>query len=514
MIVNFEGKTAPVDDEHGKCADIIVPRSDLIEKNEHINCLETSLNNQLSEHAFEMELVEKTHTLEMQKTCEQYELTIKGLNEKRMALERKYREERNVINAAIEERNEAHTSKIIQIEAKLNEKILIESEKSVELKKEMDAMREDYEKQLRESEENHQKTVETMKKEFKTMLDERETEIRRMQDEIQTKKEEFYQYCSQLNLDADRKLTQLKLSYEQRQKETNDSLLKWRTDASILTKKIESTSSTCEQLRSDIATLLDENNRNKKCINQLEQNITELQRDIGIRNKLLADKEACLLQAIEHSNDMEKMKQFMNERAIQLEAQIQPLDEEIKSKAYKIYEMEESKRKLQCKIDELTIELNRLRNRCKAIAIDLKGEKTKTRILETIFQRMHSDIALLAENIQNLPKLKELSLAITKKYLSKLKHIETEDISKPEETEQNDEEPEPKLEKRESKRKIVKQTDVDEKDHSDESFDKMKLIKENLMLLTEIDKLKKSNRTMSQRIYYLETIVKVPLKNP
>lgn len=392
-----------------------MPRNDLIEKNEHIECLETRLNNQLSEHSFELELVEKTHTLEMQKTCEQYELTIKTLNNKRRALEQKYHEERNLINAAIEERNEAHTSKIIQIEAKLNEKILIESDKSIELRKEMDAMKEDYEKQLRESEENHQNTIETMKMEFKTMLDERETEIQRMHDEIQTKKEEFYQYCNELNLDADRKLTQLKLNYEQRQKETNDSLLKWRTDASILTKKIESTSSTCEQLRKDITTLIDENNRNKKLINQLEQNIAELQRDIDIRNKLLGDKEACLIQAIEHSNAMEKMKQFMNERAIQLEAQIQPLDEEIKSKAYKIYEMEESKQKLQSSIDDLNIEIDRLRSRCKAIALVNRAEKRKTSHLETVIQRMYSDIALLAENIQNLPKLKELSLAIFKK---------------------------------------------------------------------------------------------------
>lgn len=97
------------------------------------------------------------------------------------------------------------------------------------------------------------------------------------------------------------------------------------------------------------------------------------------------------------------------------------------------------------------------------------------------------------------------------------KQIETGDFMKREETEQTVlkvREVEPKLEKHASKRKIIKQTDVDEKDQSAESFDKTKLIKENLMLLSEMEKLKKSNRTMSQRIYYLETIVKVPLKNP
>lgn len=417
------GKTASVDSEHGKCADIIVPRSELIEKISHIDSLETRLNNQLSEHSFEMQHVEKMHTIEMQKTCEQYELTIKGLMEKRKTLEHKYCEERNLINAAIEERNEAHTTAIIQIEAKLNEKILIESEKAIELKKEMDAMKDRYEKQLRESDENHQNTIETMKTEFKLALDGRETEICKLHDEIQTKQEEFYEYCNQLNLDGDRKMTQLKLNYETRQKETNDSLLKWSTDASILSKKTESTSATCEQLRNDIATLLDEHSRNKKHISQLEQNITELQRDIDIRNKLMSDKEICLIEAIERSNALEKMKQFMNERAIQLEAQIQPLDDEIKSKAYKIYEMDELKRKLARKIDDLNIELRLSRNRCKAISVDLKAEQMKNLHLETTVKRMCSDVALLAENVQNLPKLKELALDIFQKYILQYKKI-------------------------------------------------------------------------------------------
>lgn len=90
---------------------------------------------------------------------------------------------------------------------------------------------------------------------------------------------------------------------------------------------------------------------------------------------------------------------------------------------------------------------------------------------------------------------------------------ETDDINQEEQTDQKGTENESDAERPESRRKICKQTDVDEKDQSDESFDKMKLIKENLMLLSEIDKLKKSNRSMSQRIYYLETIVKpLPLK--
>lgn len=64
-------------------------------------------------------------------------------------------------------------------------------------------------------------------------------------------------------------------------------------------------------------------------------------------------------------------------------------------------------------------------------------------------------------------------------------------------------------ERRDTRRRIA-----DGKNQSNEPFDKMKLIKENLFLLSEIDKLKKSNHSLSQRIYYLETIVPAPPKVP
>lgn len=63
-----------------------------------------------------------------------------------------------------------------------------------------------------------------------------------------------------------------------------------------------------------------------------------------------------------------------------------------------------------------------------------------------------------------------------------------------------------------SKPKMFKQMDIEEKDPPDGSFDRTKLIKENLYLLSEIDKLKHSNSSLSQRVYYLESIVRAPLK--
>lgn len=60
-----------------------------------------------------------------------------------------------------------------------------------------------------------------------------------------------------------------------------------------------------------------------------------------------------------------------------------------------------------------------------------------------------------------------------------------------------------------SKRMMLKQMAAEDKDQEVEQFDKMKLIKENLFLLAELDKLKQSNHSLSQRVYYLESVTRV-----
>lgn len=62
------------------------------------------------------------------------------------------------------------------------------------------------------------------------------------------------------------------------------------------------------------------------------------------------------------------------------------------------------------------------------------------------------------------------------------------------------------------KPKVIKQAKIEEKDDLVEQFDRMKLIKENLLLLSEIDKLKQTNGSLTQRIYYLESIKRSPVK--
>lgn len=474
----------------------------MTEQIKKIETIETRLHQLSAEHSFEMEHTRKMQSIELQKTCDSFTKTINELKQKNKLLVENNREEMHVIKAAIREKNTKHSEELIELEAKLCEKILIESNKSAEMKIKIEQTKGEYEKLLRKAADCLHETTSTLEKGFNQKLKDRDDQIRTLMAEIQNKKEEFFHYCKQLNLDHDRKMAQLSLKYETQLKETNDKLLKWRTEANILTKKIDETSASYIQFKNNEALLTEENNKNKKYICQLEHNLNELQREIELRNRLVDDKELCLKNAIEKNAMSEKLKNQFNERAIELEAQIQPLHDKINENNHKIKLMQKLEIELNQKIQTLTIQIDGLNDRCKAISNDLKLEQTKCFKYENKLDRMYSDLHEIVENIQNVHKLKELTLNMFVNYVKgKWKPRPKDEINVRNAA---------KRRKQLTKSKAKNQSF----NNNNKESDKLKLIKQNLYLISEINKLKECNEKFRSKIIQLESVVAVQMETP
>lgn len=410
-------KCAPVDVQHGKCVDIIVPRQELIEMVSKIHGLKAKCDQQSNEFAFQLEHTRERQTVERQMLCDKYEQIIARLRMELQALQSEYSDEKQLMRVEMDRNDEEHSTQMVQLETRLCEKILCEANKSADLKARMDAMKENYEKLLRKSSDCLQETTDTLTKRFRQQLDERETQIKHLMDEIQTKKEEFFHYCKHLNIDNERRIAQLSLKHETRLKDASDMLAKWRTDACVLTKKNDASTVHCAQLQKDLAVLSDENGRNKKYICQLEQNIIELQREIDSRSRTLDSKAVCLTQALEKVAAMESVKQQLNGRAVELEAQIEPLNDQIKENLHEIAELKESQTKMLVEIDDLNVQIKGLNDKRKIVSNALKLEADKVHCLETLLNRLYGEIYEVTQFIQNPPKLKEMALGLYKTYI-------------------------------------------------------------------------------------------------
>lgn len=459
--------------------------------------LETRLSQQSREYSFEIEYARKMHTLEIEKISTEFQKIIDKLKEERAALELKHQEESNIIQATIEDIKDQHSRHFLELEAKYNEKIITEFDKTSALKTKIDNLKEEYEKLLRKSSGCLEETIQTLERNFDDQLMDRQGQIKELLEEIQTKKHEFFQYCSQLNLNNERTMAQLKLKYQTQLNESNDNVLKWRTEAGVLSKRIDNISNKCEMLTSEQAIFLEEHGNYKKYINQLEQNSCELQRDLEIKTNLVEEKDKCLLIAMEKNQSLEKMKMFLNRRIEELESQIKPKDQELKEMAMRLLEMEEMRRNDFRNVEKLNIEISGLKDVCTAFRNNLKSEEDKRFCAETLIERMRSDIFSTVQDIQNIPKLKSGVMQLYQKYSKAASNVALHIDKNSSSANKQEERPTPD-------KKNVNKSSTKQQHKRGQS--EQKLLRDNLRLLAEIDKLKAENKGLGQRLARFETM--------
>lgn len=415
VILNNEGRFAAVDDEHGKCADVVIPRQDLLDKNDRSDTLELRLGQQQDEFQYQLTQVNAVHSAEINKLENEFGMQIEQLKETNYRLERKHMEELNILTVSIAQTKDEHCKAMAELESHLNEKMICEFEKSSSIKKKMDDMKEDYEKLLRKSAGCLEDTIETLESDFKLKLQESQDMIRELMKEIDCKKSEFVLYCQQLNIDNDRRTVEMKIEYEKKLKSENELMQKWRADAGVLNKKLSVASVNCNNLNQELNVLKEEHINNKKIIRQLEQDLEESRREVKEREQNLTDKQMRFEELQTKYCDLEKYRDVLKQKTSELRSEIGPKDQDVQEKKYQIVDMENELEKLETSNVKLQLMVNQLKEKCHATDVELRGERSKYVALRSQVSQICRDIYNASRSVQNIPKLKEQVVGLYRK---------------------------------------------------------------------------------------------------
>lgn len=397
---------ASIDEEHGKCADVIIPRQDLIDKNEQIDTLEHRIAEQHSEFQYQIQQIEISQLEKMNKMHDSYSIQIKDLNQTKSQMEISHMEQINILTVSIAESKDTHFKDLHDIECKFNEKIICEFDKSVNMKSKMDVMREDYEKLLRKSAGYLEETVEGLEGEFKVKLHESQDLIRQLMKEIECKKSEFVQYCNQLSVENDRRIVQMKIVFEKKLKDENELMQKWRADAGVLNKKLSTVSLTCNNLEKEMAVLQGEHAKNKQTIRQLDQDVEELRREVKERNQALLDKQVRFDELLGKNHELEKYREILIKKNNALRAQIEPREHDVQEKKHQIIDMENELENLEENNVRLQLKTAQLKEKCQATEIELKRERDKYTATQALVSKICRDIHYVSRCVQDIAKLK------------------------------------------------------------------------------------------------------------
>lgn len=399
-ITNNTGRIAPMDPDLGYCTDITIQRNDLVEKIQNILSLELRIEQQAAEFQYQMRQGDAFHSEQMRDIHTNYCAAIEDLKERNDQMELQHVEELNIVTKNVSELRDEHSKAIMDLETDFYQKILIEYQKSTDIKSKMDAMREDYETKLRKSAGSLQDTVEALENNFKEQLQERQDLIRELMKEIESKKIEFVEYCRLVENDNDRKMIEFQFQYENKMRDENDAMLKWRADAGVLNKRLISLTLDFEKLQKEKSTLLDEHHKTKTIIqNHLKDN-QELKKEIEDRDSTIQDKEKRVNELLKKNQELEKYKQVMINKISELKEQIEPREREIKERKDQIAEMESELEGLEQNNIQSETQFSEFKDKYNGKEVDLKLERDRCRQLRSQIYRICTDIYKLSNYVQ------------------------------------------------------------------------------------------------------------------
>lgn len=396
-----------MDTDLGQCTDITIPRSDLVDKIQTISSLELRIAQQQAEFQYQMRQGDAFHSEQMRDIHTGYCTAIEELKERNEEIESQHVEELNIVTKNVAQLKDEHNKAIMDLETDFHQKILIEFQKSSDIKAKMDAMREDYETKLRKSAGCLQDTIEALESDFKAQLQERQDLIRELIKEIESKKHEFVEYCRLVENDNDRKMVEFQLQYEKKLKDENEAMLKWRADAGVLSKRFTNVSHTVDELQKDNDTLLAEHHKTKATIRNHLKEIEELKKEIEDRDGTIRDKEKRVNDLQKKNQELEKYKLVLMNKITELKEQIEPREREIKEKKSQIAEMETELEGLEQNNLQSELQFADLKYKYHGTEMELKTEQDRCRNLRSQIYRICSDIYNISKYIQSPAELKE-----------------------------------------------------------------------------------------------------------
>lgn len=498
-IMNNDGKIAPMDTELGKCVDVMIPRKDLIDKIETINSLELRIEQQIAEFQYQLRQGDVFHSEQMRDIHKGYCDAIEDLKAKNELMEANHIEEFNIITEQIAKTKDENDQALLDLETKFHEKIIIEYEKSKKIKTAMDDMREDYEQKLRKSAGCLQDTIEALEMDFKKQLQERQELIRQLMEENDAKKTEFVEYCRQVEIDNDRNMVESQLHYEKLLKEQQETSIKWRGESGVANKKLATISKECEDLQEEIHNLRTEHSKYQKKIRGYQKDIDDLKKEIEERDHTIRTREKRVNELQKKNQELEKYNQAMGHKIRELEAQIEPREREIKEKKDQIADMENELEGLQQNNLQLELQLSELKDKYHGTEMELKVERVKSKTARTQVSKICGDIYQVSREIQNPNRLKIVVQQLFHRYAddSDLKKSLALDAEVDSEFQRQ----------REHLERLTSGNKSKTTDKKKPTGDVEKLIRENVTLISELNKIRVELKETQKTAAHMESIL-------
>ncbi|XP_046708698.1 cilia- and flagella-associated protein 57 isoform X1 [Silurus meridionalis] len=497
-ITEQEGRGLKRDKETSFAEEILITKSDLEEKNQITLELRTRVEEMKMENEYQLRLKDMNYNEKVKELTEKFIQQIESLTNQNQVLNSEKEKQVIIHQVALKDIIEKHTKEQQDLESTNTQKLMLEYEKHQELQVKLQKMQESYEEKLQDLEESRQRALEDMTQFYENKLQEKMLELSQCQDESRQQLREFEEINKQMEEDGDMELHDIRIKYERKlwdEKETN---LKLSGETRVMKKKFTSLQTEIDNRNLEIEKLKVEQQKLHGVIKALEKDIMGLKREILERDETIQDKENRIYDLKKKNEELEKFKFVLEYKVNELKKQIEPRENEVKEMKEQVHEMDVELEQFRKKNIQLELTISEMKLKLKATDKERKKETQRVRDVEGALHRFKTDLHNCVGFIQEPKKLKESVREIYERYVQQSDVVEIDggeaDVQR--EYSRQREHMERNMEL--LRRRLAKDTKV----HEDKNI---KLMKENVSLIKEINNLRAELRLLQTRFHEYET---------
>ncbi|KAI3388189.1 hypothetical protein SNEBB_006235 [Seison nebaliae] len=476
--------------------EILITKSDLEDKNSKIHELEQKIIDEKTDHEYQLGRKEMNHKEKMDSLSDQYMHELESLKTNIQVLKTDKEKENVHYNDVLADTNKKYQELLQEMQSTNEQKLRLEYEKHQELQNKNQHLQEDYERRLQTMEHKRESDLQQLHNLHQNEIDNLTTTKNQLQEEINTNLKEYEEMKKQIEEDADEEIRIIKTNYEHQLQNSEEVKSKLSSERETLKKKFTSLENELKLNDEKIQGMRGEATKLQNNINNLERDILGLKKEIQERDDTIQEKEKRIYELKKKNQELEKFKFVLDYKNKELKKKIEPREMEIITQKTQIDEMEGELEKFYKQNNQLDLNIVEFKQKLTGLEKELKRERERKKDLENTIKKIESDIYNVSEFVTEPKQLKLHFKNLIEKYC---RYEKKEKVQATNDIEAENSRQRQHLEQTVQSLKVKSTKDVER-----QRQDQIRVMKENVILIEELNNLRAALTKANKKIFDLE----------
>ncbi|ODN04433.1 Cilia- and flagella-associated protein 57, partial [Orchesella cincta] len=328
-MTDAEGRVAKLEKDLNYATEILVTKQDLEERQVAINELQQRYGELKLEMDYALKRKDMLYQEELKDLNGKFTNEVARLTSDIAEITKEKEKNTAEYNAYLKEVAQQHKAQIENTEAHFNTKLISEFEKYNALQNLLESTIQEYEDRLIKLEADRSNAIEELIDYFEGKIKDKNSALEQAFNDAQAQMAESDEMKRQIEEDADQEILEMTTNYERKLRHEREMNAKLKGESGIMRKKFQTMQKDIEEQKNEVQRLMTECAKYNNLIKMTEKDVVTLQKALVDKDLAVANKDKHIAELMKTNSDLEKFKFVLEYRIRELRKLLEPKDREI-----------------------------------------------------------------------------------------------------------------------------------------------------------------------------------------